>query len=106
MWAQKYKELGDVLEISLEKIEGLLSGDYMLSQRCIGLLLLQDDEEISSIVREKQPQVFEQIKTIIESVKIHYAEPLSYIIALRRQEEANRIISRVVEHLPSEGLNA
>lgn len=104
MWAQKYKELGDVLEISLEKIEGLLSGDYMLSQRCIGLLLLQDDEEISSIVREKQPQVFEQIKTIVESVKIHYAEPLSYIIALRRQQEANRIISRVVQHLPSEGL--
>ena len=44
MSAQKYKEIGDVLEISLEKIEGLLSGDYGLSQRCVGLLLLQDDD--------------------------------------------------------------
>ena len=104
MWAQKYKEIGDVLEISLEKIEALLHGDYGISGRCVGLLMLQDDDEIVSRVRQREPQAFEQIRAIIDSVKEHYHEPLSYIITLRRQEEANRIVADVVEHLPSQKL--
>ena len=44
----KSKYLGDdILEISLEKIELLLRADYNVSKRAIGLLLLQEDEEIS-----------------------------------------------------------
>ena len=50
MSAQKNKEIGDVLEISLEKIDGLLRGDYGLSGRSVALLMLQDDDEIISMV--------------------------------------------------------
>jgi ferrous iron transport protein B len=100
MWAQKYKDIGDVLEISLEKIEVLLEGDYGVSGRCVSLLLLQDDGEIISLVQQRQPKVFEQIRSIIDSVKSHYSQPLGYIIAMRRQEEANRIVANSVEHLP------
>jgi ferrous iron transport protein B len=104
MSAQKYNEMGDVLEISLEKIAGLLEGDYGLSGRCIALLMLQDDDEIITLIRGREPKAFAFIELIIEAVKDHYSQPLSYIIALRRQEEANRIVADVVEHLPSQKL--
>ncbi|MDO8302009.1 MAG: ferrous iron transporter B [Sedimentisphaerales bacterium] len=104
MSAQKNKEIGDVLEISLEKIEAMLQGDYGISGRCVALLMLQDDDEIISLVRQREPQAFAFIELIIEAVKEHYSQPLSYIIAMRRQEEANRIVAEVVEHLPTEKL--
>jgi ferrous iron transport protein B len=100
MSAQRHEEIGDVLEISLEKIETLLKGDYGISGRSAGLLLLQDDSELTSLVRQTEPLSFAFIEMIIEAVKGHYNQPLSYIIALRRQEEANRILANAVENMP------
>lgn len=86
------------IEISLEKIEKLLKGDYPISRRAIGLLLLQGDSEIADIVKSKEPDVFQEIEKIIEETKSHYTHPLEYVIAMRRQEEVNQIISSVVTH--------
>jgi len=102
--SERCKYVGDILEVSLEKIEILLKADYGLSKRSIGLLLLQDDEDMILLVQSKEPKDFTQIMEIINHAKTHFHEPLSYIISQRRQEEANGIVGRAVEDSPKTGL--
>ncbi|MDO8662966.1 MAG: ferrous iron transporter B [Candidatus Omnitrophota bacterium] len=98
------KYAGDILENSLEKIENLLKADYGISKRSIGLLVLQEDEEIISLVKSGDLESFGQIMEIVNHAKTHFHEPLSYIISQARQEEANSIVSRAIEHSPKRGL--
>ena len=102
MQEQKSKYLGDdILEISLEKIESLLKAGYNISKRAIGLLLLQEDKWIISLVKEKESQdVYNQIDAVVRDTKLHYHQPINYIISLRRQEESSRIAREAIEHLP------
>lgn len=104
MYAPKDNDPGDILEISVEKIALLLTADYGLSKRAIALLLLQEDGEIVALVKAKDSAAFNRIKAIIDSTKAHYPDPLAYIIAIRRQEEASRITGEAVEHLIRERL--
>jgi len=85
------------VEIALETIEGLLHDKYPLSRRAVGLLLLQEDHEIQEIVKESQPTIISHIEKIISGVKAHYAYPIEYEIALRRRDDVERIINRVVK---------
>ncbi|MBI5700151.1 ferrous iron transporter B [Candidatus Saganbacteria bacterium] len=98
-------DTGDILEISLERIENLLKGDYGISRRSVGLLLLQEDREIITLVKNHEPESFNRIKEIIDRTKTHYREPLSYIIALDRQQEASRIAGEVIAHAPKTSLS-
>ncbi len=92
------KKASDILEMSVEKIEGLLKREYGISKRSIALLLLQEDSELTSLVVACEPENFAKIKEIVARTRAYYQEPLSYIIALRRQEEVNRIIRSAVEY--------
>ncbi len=96
----KYRDTTDILQISLERIELLLKKDYGLSKRSIALLCLQEDDEILSLVKSREPGIFEEVKKVIDSAKEYCHEPMSYIVSLRRQEEANRILNRALEHSP------
>jgi Fe2+ transport system protein B len=49
------------------------------------------------MVKESQPTIIDHIEKIISGVKAHYAYPIEYEIALRRRDEAARIINRVVK---------
>jgi len=104
MSAPRDKDSGDILEISIEQIAALLTTDYGLSKRSVALLLLQEDPEIISIVKAGEPAVFDNINEITNYTKSHYSEPLSYIIAVRRQEEANRVTDETVQHSVREKL--
>ena len=105
MQEQKNRYIGDdILEVCLEKIELLLEKDYGISKRSIGLLLLQEDSEIISLVQTSEQTAWDEIKKILAETKSHYHEPLSYIINIRKQEEANRIVKGAVEHFPEQGL--
>lgn len=86
------------IEISLGRIEGLLKGDYPVTKRAIGLLLLQDDPEIQDLVKEKDTAGWLEIQEIIENTRHNYSHPLEYVIAMRRQDEAREIVSRVIRH--------
>lgn len=99
------KDVGDILETALEKIESLLKDDHGLSKRAIGLLLLQEDSEIMRLVKSSQPEAWIDIERIVSQTKARYSDPLSYIITLRRQEEASRIVKEAVEHLPQTNLS-
>ena len=101
MYGTKDKAAGDFLEISLEKIETRLKGDYNISRRAVALLLLQEDDELTSLAAATEsPEASAEIAAIVARTKAHYQEPLTYLIALRRQEEVNRIVKETVEYRP------
>lgn len=90
------KKIGysDTLEVYLARIvECLTCSDYKISKRSLALLLLQEDEEIAKIVGEKEAKNFSLIREVVGEAKKNYAQPLSYIISVRRQSEASRIAS-------------
>ena len=91
--ALKYDE---ALEAALNSITNLLQADYGISKKSIGLFLLQGDRDIEIRVRELEADRYAAIQEIISQVKKSYSQPLSYIIALRRQQEVKRLLSTVV----------
>lgn len=97
MLYQKCEYHGDILEASIEKIESLLKKDYGISKRSVAILVIQEDEEIVELIKTGEPESFIRIKEIIDHTKSHYNSPLSYIISIRRQEEASRIATKSVE---------
>jgi len=89
----KYDKL---LESALAKISDLLRGNYNVSRRTIGLLLLQGDSRIERQVREQEASSYKLIQAIVTQTRASYSHPLSYVIALRRQQEVGRILSTTV----------
>lgn len=98
MFVQKCECSGDILESCLEKIEILLTKDYGISKRSVALLTLQEDEKIMQMIQSNETENFNRIKEIVDHVKSHYDHPVSYMISIRRQEDASRIVSRTVEY--------
>ncbi|HAJ57071.1 MAG TPA: ferrous iron transport protein B [Candidatus Omnitrophica bacterium] len=98
--AVRHKDTTDIFQMSLETIELLLKNEYNVSKRSIALLLLQEDDEIIPKVRSSEPQVFDEIRRVVDEVKNFCHEPVSYVISLQRQQEASRIAGISVEHLP------
>jgi len=84
------------LETALAGIGSLLKGDYGFSKKAIGLLLLQGDPEIEGQVRDQEAADYKSIQQTVSQVRSGYGQPLSYIIALRRQQEVSRILSTTV----------
>jgi ferrous iron transport protein B len=88
-WSLSYD---DPIESALHAIGALLRGDYRLSRRAIGLLLLQGDHDVETDVREKEGPGYHDIGDIILRARADYGQPLRQVIALRRQQEARRIL--------------
>jgi len=89
----RYSEL---IESALTDIGKLLGGHYGLSRRTIGLLLLQGDREIEREVRKQEGSNYATINSIVSRARAGYSQPLSYVITLRRQQEARRILSAAI----------
>ena len=83
-----------LIESALSRIEELLEGRYGVSRRTIGLLLLQGDPEIERQVRKQETSHYGLIQEIVAQARAGYNQPLSYIIALRRKGEVERILSK------------
>jgi ferrous iron transport protein B len=83
------------IESALEKIGELLKGEYGISERMVGLLLLQDDPEILNLVKRQDAEALPSIRIIVNEAKSKYNQPLNYIIALKRQQEASQLASSV-----------
>ena len=94
----KYEGPGDFsVEVALERIESMLGGDYGISRRTVGLLLLQGDSEIEALVERNDPAAVEDVRSIVAGARARYSHPLEYVIALRRQQEVDRILKQVVK---------
>jgi len=89
----KYDE---VLESALTKISALLGDNYDVSRRTIGLLLLQGDAQVEKQVREQETSSYKSIQAIVTQARSSYNQPLSYVIALRRQQATKHIMEATV----------
>ncbi len=86
------------LENSLEQISSLLKGEYLLSKRAIGLLLLQDDHEVWSLAKTREDENYALIKKIVDETRQRYSHPLNYIINRKRQWESRRIVANTLTY--------
>ncbi|MEE9399569.1 MAG: ferrous iron transporter B [Dehalococcoidales bacterium] len=86
----------DFLESALSHIEQVLGDTYGVSKRAVGLLLLQGDSQIERLVKRREGLVYASVHEIVNETRANYNQPLSYVIALTRQQEAKRILSLTV----------
>ncbi len=84
------------LESALSRIEDRLGGDYGISGRAVGLLLLQGDSQMERRVEKEEAASYASIQKIVSETSAGYNQPLSYVLALRRQQEARRVLAAVV----------
>lgn len=85
------------IELAVEKICDLLKAGYFISKRSVALLLLQDDEEIREIVRKNESDTIDDIQKVVKEAKAHFANPITYELALERQNEVRLIIEKAVK---------
>ncbi|GBE39963.1 ferrous iron transport protein B [bacterium BMS3Bbin08] len=89
------------IESAAQRLQERLRGEYRISKRAIALLLLQDDPEIRSIVRERMKDDYASLEEIVEDTKKSYSQPLNYIITIARQREIMEIIKKVTTSSPA-----
>ncbi len=80
------------IESALSRIESLLKGDYGVSPRTVAVLLVQGDEEFEGLARSRE-ESYPDIREAVSGLRSMYSQPLSYVIALRRQQQAKGIVS-------------
>ena len=84
------------LESALSRIENLLGGDYGISGRAVGLLLLQGDSQMERRVEKQDASGYASIRKIVAEAGAGYGQPLSYVLALRRQQKARQVLAAAV----------
>ncbi|UCB42161.1 MAG: ferrous iron transport protein B [Dehalococcoidales bacterium] len=87
---------GEVVEAALHRITGILRGNYNISNRSIGLFLLEEDREITEHVREKEEANFDSIREVVIQTRDAYSQPLSYVITLSHQQRVKDILGDVI----------
>ncbi len=85
-------EYHSAIEEALAEMEALLSGSYQLSRRMVALLLLQGDAEVTSLVMEQEGQSAAKIVQIAEAAAARFGQPISYIVARKQREVAQRFL--------------
>jgi len=95
-------QYGERIETAISSIAERISGVSAMCPRAVALLLLQGDEEVAALVaREAGPETLEAVQRIVKAVQSRYAQSLSIIIPLRRQEAANEIVAQTMR-MPAE----
>ncbi|MBP7088067.1 MAG: ferrous iron transport protein B [Candidatus Omnitrophica bacterium] len=85
-----------VVEKALETIILYLKSNYLLSKRLLGLLLLQGDDEIRELVREKEVD-FVEIERICLQTKEKISQPLEYLVNLTLRNKTAEITRKVMK---------
>ena len=80
-----------------------MRGDYEISKRMIGLLLLQDDADTHKLVKESEGEEYKIIQSIIEDAKANYSHSLSYLITMSRQSRVRELTSDVISMTADRG---
>jgi ferrous iron transport protein B len=82
------------MENLLRELEQKLQGDYGISKRSLATLLLQEDLEVSRLIRDKESDSI-SINSLVERGKGQFPHPISYELALERQRISSRIVNEV-----------
>lgn len=90
------------IEKALDKISKLLPETLTLSKRAIGLMLLERDEEIHEILREKKINL-KEIDDIIQEHTAKFKHSASYVIRRTRDNKARKILEHIVTEEEKQG---
>jgi ferrous iron transport protein B len=85
------------VETAVRNIQALLRGSYPITTRSLALLLLQGDEEVRELVRQRDPQALTGIEAARRAAAGASARPLAFRIAASRLAQARRL-ARAVLH--------
>ncbi|MCX8130064.1 MAG: ferrous iron transporter B [Clostridia bacterium] len=86
------------IENVIYRISTHLKSEYSFSKRFIATLLLQKDEEVTGLVREKEREGFEEIQLIIDEYIAHSKESPIMTIANIHQEYSKNILNKSVSY--------
>jgi len=92
----KYNE---TLESAVNKISTLIGDEYPISRRSLSLLLLQQDEDVEKLVKEKDSANYDNIKKIVNETASKFRQPLNYLVKLRLQGEASEFVSSTLKEV-------
>jgi ferrous iron transport protein B len=88
-------EYEDKIEDAISKIESKMMCQYTLSKRAAALFLLQEDSEVTEIVKDKEKENFSQIESEVKNTLRRYSMPLRYVITMRRYSQGSKIVESV-----------
>jgi ferrous iron transport protein B len=83
---------GALLERNVEEVAALMKGEYILSRRSLALLLLQRDEEIIALVREREGERYPAIAEKVNAIAFERRESFHLDLSLERNDLVRRIV--------------
>ena len=84
-----------LLEHDISEIAALMSGEYILSRRSLAMLLLQQDEEIISIVRHREGEGYAVLAELARDISFKRRGSFHLNLSLERNEIAKELLQGV-----------
>ncbi|QEM69058.1 ferrous iron transport protein B [Geobacter sp. FeAm09] len=84
-----------LLEHDINEVAGLMAGEYILSRRSLALLLFQQDEEITSLVRRREGEGFEVIAEKVRDIAFNRRGSFHLDLSLERKEIVRKLVQEV-----------
>jgi len=85
-----------LLEQNVTEVAGLMKGEYILSRRALALLLLQQDEEITELVRKREGECYAIIAEKANGIAFERRESFHLDLSLERNDIVRKIVQGVV----------
>ena len=85
----------ETIEHCLDEVGRRLAGDYRVSARTIGLLLLQNDPDMTAKVKERERAEFDRIMEVVEAAREAHGQPVNYVISVAQARAAERMAPAV-----------
>jgi len=89
------------LEPWVERLEGLLKGDYLITRRALALLLLQRDRVAMELVEGTEPDVMPEVERIVEQAEQAFFQPIGYLVGMARHRAADELLRGIVRESAS-----
>lgn len=85
----------DLLDHDIREIVGLMEGSYLLSRRSLAILLMQQDEEITEMVRHREGEGYEVLAEVVRQKAFERRESFHLDLSLQRNSIVKNIINGV-----------
>jgi len=84
-----------ILEHDVSEVTGLMEGEYLLTRRSLAILLLQQDEEISEMVRHREGDGYAVLAEKVREKAFEHRDSFHLDLSLQRNSSVKRIIDGV-----------
>ncbi len=92
---QQRFEYSRLLERDINEVAGPMQGEYILSRRALALLLLQQDDEITEMARNREGDGYPQLAEKVREIAFDRRESFHLDLSLERNEMVRQIVNGV-----------